>query len=477
MQQYALLRLTKYKQRGDMALEQAIEARIAQGYTAPRALRKDAVRAIAVALSGSHQRMKQIEAHPALFEPWKKANYQFVCEEFGPQNIVRFVVCQDQKTPYIHCVFVPITQEGRLSAKEYMQGRACLEGYLDRYGRRMERFGLERVTTQKRLQDYKKQAEQDYRHEIDQALKRVKEEVNLVQHIASMGYQLNKAKSCKRYAVLEQEGDKLIVSTRPNHHGHWVYMSAVNDRDRGTIVDFMLHRGHPYKAICRLSSAHLDQGVLVAVSQSGEVIEDETLQYKLSKGSLARDLGKAEVTYLERRKVDERSYKCYLGECMALGGNKAVFGLYQQVDSQGGGRLCSTISYDYDQYGQSRQYFQAGLPRGLSLLRDAEPRVQRLVVCESPIDALSYKQQQGLGAGVMYVSTCGSLTHRLRAELRGLLAGAHAYGQEVILAFDRDEAGRKMNQEMAGICQTLQVRYRVHLPPHGKDWNEALNRA
>ena len=37
---------------------------------------------------------------------------------FGKENIVRFTLHMDERTPHIHCVFVPITEDGRLSAKE-----------------------------------------------------------------------------------------------------------------------------------------------------------------------------------------------------------------------------------------------------------------------------------------------------------------------------------------------------------------------
>ena len=79
-------------------------------------------------MSGTHARMKEIEADDKLFQAWKAANYQFACREFGQENIVRFTVHRDEKTPHIHCVFVPITQDGRLSAKDYVGGKDFGDG-------------------------------------------------------------------------------------------------------------------------------------------------------------------------------------------------------------------------------------------------------------------------------------------------------------------------------------------------------------
>lgn len=520
----------------NLALEQAVEARIAEGYTQSKAIRKNAVKAVGVIMTGSHERMKEIEQDERLFQQWQKENYRFACREFGEKNIVRFVVHRDEKTPHIHCVFVPITAEGGLSAKEYMKGKECMRGYQDRYGEEMEKFGLERglpkeitqavhiptsvyyrdvnlrvreskeqtaeisVKNVLRLREVRKQVEESltqekvlssdyrkriehteksyenlYKRGIDEDLRRVKQEVNLVQHAGSMGYKLNKAKSCRSYAVMEKEGDKVIINTRPNRHGHWVYMSAVDESDRGTIVDFMIRRGYEYRDIRKLSSVHLDEEVLQELSKRREVVEDVGLQYKLSKASLLRVYDEYEDRYMKERKIDERSYKGYLGECMTLGRDKAVFGLYREVDSQGKGRLCSTISYSYDKHKGSRKYFQEGLPRGLSVLKEADSKIKKIVVCESPIDALSYKQlKHGHEKEIMYVSTCGSLTKGLKEEFEGLLSGAKKHGQDIVLAFDRDDAGVRMSKQLEGICQGLRLLCSAHFPTHGKDWNEDL---
>ena len=64
-----------------LSLEEAVESRIAAGYKLGKVIRKDAVRAVGVLMSGSHDRMKEIEADGKLFEKWQVANYQFACRE------------------------------------------------------------------------------------------------------------------------------------------------------------------------------------------------------------------------------------------------------------------------------------------------------------------------------------------------------------------------------------------------------------
>ncbi|XWN35400.1 MAG: MobV family relaxase [Roseivirga sp.] len=135
------------EQRPLLPLPEAIEKRIEEGYTQKRALRKDAVKALGVILSGSHERMKQIEADPLLFAQWKQANFVFATELFGRENIVRFTLHRDEKTPHFHCVVVPITPEGQLSARHFINGRDKLREYQDHYAQAMAPFGLERGLT------------------------------------------------------------------------------------------------------------------------------------------------------------------------------------------------------------------------------------------------------------------------------------------------------------------------------------------
>ena len=56
-------------------------------------------------------------------EQWAKDVYGFVCHEFGEENIASFIVHLDETGPHAHCVFVPLTADGRLSSKEVLGGK------------------------------------------------------------------------------------------------------------------------------------------------------------------------------------------------------------------------------------------------------------------------------------------------------------------------------------------------------------------
>jgi hypothetical protein len=125
-------------------LSECVAGRLQEGYTGKTAIRKDAVKYLAHMLTGSHEQLKAIEKDPAKMNAWIAANRKFMEDEFGKENIIRFVVHLDEKTPHIHCITVPLTPDGRLSAKQLMGNPDELSAKQDRYAQAMAPFGLER---------------------------------------------------------------------------------------------------------------------------------------------------------------------------------------------------------------------------------------------------------------------------------------------------------------------------------------------
>ena len=127
-----------------MPLNEAIKARIEDGYASSSKIRKDAVKYTTHILTGSHEKMKEIEKSPEKFRDWVIENKKFLEEEYGKENIVRFVLHRDEKTPHLHAVTVNLTKDGRLSAKEIIGNRKAMQNRQDRYAQAMQSFGLER---------------------------------------------------------------------------------------------------------------------------------------------------------------------------------------------------------------------------------------------------------------------------------------------------------------------------------------------
>ena len=526
------------------SLSELVDQRISEGYTKEKAIRSDAIKALGLVMTGSHERMKEIESNQSLFESWKKANWDFACREFGgAENIVRFAVHRDERTPHIHCVVVPITEDGRLSAKHYKDGIIKLQGYQNRYAEAMSPFGLERgiessLTGRKHIptKEYyksinkidreieqstkhlntlnpfhrdkaKKELEkvQDKIHSLEEEnkslkrevsyaqttgktvrdnliksdLERIKREVNLIQHVSSMGYVLDKVKSSKTWAVMEKEGDKILIKNSPNQNGHWMYKSLVDDQDKGTIVDFMQKRGFTYQSICGLSSHHLDDRMLKDQQCLSQEIQDVSASRCIAQEAFEKVKVHEKNNYLHCRGIDRSTYEHYPSVKV---GDQAVFALYKDLDHHGKGVMCSTISYGFDSKGSisedgfvnSAKYFQKGLPRGLSVLVDPDIPVKAIVVTESPIDALSHKQIHKDDGSTMYISTCGSLSEGIKKELETVLGHAKAVGLPVTLAFDNDPAGRKMHKVVSELAGVNQLICKDSIPTRYKDWSQEL---
>lgn len=60
-------------------------------------------------------------------ERWAKDVYGFVCREFGEENVASFIIHLDETGPHAHCVFVPLTVDGRLCSKEVIGGKNKIE--------------------------------------------------------------------------------------------------------------------------------------------------------------------------------------------------------------------------------------------------------------------------------------------------------------------------------------------------------------
>ena len=86
-----------------------------------------------------------ITASPEFFEGKKREEVRayfehalgFLQSRIAPENFISAVVHMDEKTPHMHVSFVPITQDGHLSAKLILGNRKTLTAWQDRYWKHM----------------------------------------------------------------------------------------------------------------------------------------------------------------------------------------------------------------------------------------------------------------------------------------------------------------------------------------------------
>ena len=84
----------------------------------------------------------------------------------------------------------------------------------------------------------------------DTEVEAFKRDIDLRQFAASLGYQIDRHESWRGSTVLRCGRDKIVI--KRNGNGHYVFFSVRDDRDHGTITDFLQHRQNP-SALARIN--------------------------------------------------------------------------------------------------------------------------------------------------------------------------------------------------------------------------------
>lgn len=80
-------------------------------------VRRDSVKFVETLITTSSEFAK---AHKTEMPEYFARAFDFLKERVGEENIISAVVHMDEKTPHLHLCFVPLTKDGRLSAKEIL---------------------------------------------------------------------------------------------------------------------------------------------------------------------------------------------------------------------------------------------------------------------------------------------------------------------------------------------------------------------
>ena len=157
--------------------EQEIKHRI---HMAGCRVRKDSVKFVDTLVTVSPE---FAQTHEAEMREYFTRAFAFLKERVGEDNIISAVVHMDEKTPHMHLCFVPLTRDGRLSAKEILGNKkAMIRWQDDFYACMAERWpelerGTPAVETKRRHltpQWYKKVTAMDAKLEqLEEALKSI----------------------------------------------------------------------------------------------------------------------------------------------------------------------------------------------------------------------------------------------------------------------------------------------------------------
>jgi hypothetical protein len=291
------------------------------------------------------------------------------------------------------------------------------------------------------------------------------------------GYQLNRSKGMKWPVLEHPDGDRVII-VNPGSPGEQGYFNPGDERDRGTLVAFVLNRlgsvfprdasltGH--QNVNRILSAWLSipyaqrlaYRKASALSRHGIKVSEVSF----NPGLLAplKDMGYLSSRGILPATLDDACFRGRIHSCSGMAGGCVAFPYRQSLDGPVVGA---------EVRGASMKRHLPGTRKSTSVWASNPPLVsERLVVCESAIDCLSYHQLKG-GKGNLYVSFGGMLTQGQLDCISGIIKTiGRSDGFKVVVAVDNDRAGKSY-------ASALLERFpNAHLdrPTVGKDFNDML---
>jgi hypothetical protein len=305
---------------------------------------------------------------------------------------------------------------------------------------------------------------------LDSELDDFKRKIDLRQFAVSLGYEIDRRESCRGSTVLRHGGDKIVV--KRNGNGHYVFFSVRDDRDNGTIIDFVQRRQRRSLGAVRqilrpwIGRPAAELPLLPRLDPAGpDRIRMENAYRRMHEAP--------QHPYLENERYLPAALlraPRFVGRVRIDRRGNAVFPHFDL------GGLCG---YEI----KNRHYtgFASGGRKGL-WLSHWRPDDQHLVLAESAIDALSHAALfPDAENKTCYASLGGRPSSNQRILLEAIVAKLPA-NSEVVAAFDADGAGRMLVEIAGAAVQAVADRkertdliFRSHLPEReGEDWSQVL---
>ncbi len=289
--------------------------------------------------------------------------------------------------------------------------------------------------------------------EIDEFKKRI----NLVEFAASFGYKVIKSKSTRKFRVMakDEKGQKIGIYTAPDGHGLYFELGVQGVK---SVID-----------MCQEEvGGNLGQVRKYLRGWSGYSDVQNYAEYKKPTFSEPDVLKIRRELELMTRIESNNKYLMSRGiiEDILLDNRFLIL-----KDKRG-----NTIFYHTDEYNDVvgyevrntnwKQFSESGI-KGLWLsknIRDAE----KIVICESAIDALSHAQIHKTSNETAYASLSGQISDSQFKALKKRCAGKF-----VVIATDNDDAGDRYDAQIRESLKDVAAGF-IRERPTQKDWNDDL---
>ena len=112
-----------------------INREIEERYKVNKSIRKDAVLCVEVLFTSDKEFFDKLT--PEEEQKYFEKSVEFLKEQFGEKNVVFATVHKDETTPHLHAGFIPMTDDGRLNYKSFVNGREGLIKLQNEYFKKM----------------------------------------------------------------------------------------------------------------------------------------------------------------------------------------------------------------------------------------------------------------------------------------------------------------------------------------------------
>lgn len=301
-----------------------------------------------------------------------------------------------------------------------------------------------------------------------QELSRMKREINLTEYAASVGYALDRKESSSNFVVMRHNNDDKIIITK-GYTGQWIYFSVRNDKDKGTIIDFVQKRQSVNLGmIRRILRPWLSGGTKTIPETNYTKIlapSNKDQQAVICEYNKTQCITK-HSNFLHKRGVPLQTITSnrFDGKIRI---DKRQSIIFPHKNTNG---LCG---FDIKNFGFTG--FSKGGEKGL-WFSAANKSDTRLVLTESAIDALSFYTLNP-DRGTRYASISGRM-NRTQPDLIKKAIQRMPQGAEIIIAMDNDLSGHELAEQIETLAEQTKradlIISKDFPQIEGQDWNNVL---
>lgn len=294
---------------------------------------------------------------------------------------------------------------------------------------------------------------------MDEELNELKSAVNMVEYAASSGYWVDKAKSCRRSTVMRHDnGDKIVLSRGSKW---WIYFSARDDHDNGTIIDFIQKRqGQNLGRIKQQLRSWLGRPEPQRVERKYKTLTNAKRDVAAVDRYIRSTTPISDTGYLQSRHIPSEVIfgPRFEGTVRQDRRGNTVF-LHRNA-----GGLCGAELKNTGFTGCPKDSLK-GIWHSRLYENDT-----RLVLCESGIDSLSYHVLFGK-PGDRYISLAGNFSPEQQDIVERAIAKMPPQSH-IVAAFDNDNPGHHYSEVIETMLPEDKIFQRDI--PQRKDWNDDL---